>query len=347
MITDEYIFHMAILSYKNQPKKTDLALLQHLLSVDPDSLDRRTIIQGMTPLHIAIKIERADIVSFLIAQGADQRSRDKENRNCIHHMLVPCNNSFSLQSRSDAAPLRQLIDLFDPSVVKELLLSRQKPGNQTPLTLWLHGNQHHLDSDIIEILESFSSGEDLDIIDDTGDLPLHIAIKKSHPTQVKSLIFFRPSTLFRENATGRTPLEMATDLYIQERVSTVPWEGNPPRNVYDNINNMLIKKPAAEFVPKERKVHRVFETQSVKRTWEVCAEAGQEASHEQRKRRLVSLFEASEVAKRLGGESFAIVPSAKRWEEDDKQEVMPVVQDEVNSALFGIVFNRRGLVRIS
>ena len=68
------------------------------------------------------------------------------------------------------------------------------------------------------------------------------------------------------------------------------YRGQP---TYDS----LIHKPASDFVKKENDAPE----ESKKRTWEICAKADEEASDDIRKRRLVSLFEANEVAKRVAG----------------------------------------------
>jgi len=62
-------------------------------------------------------------------------------------------------------------------------------------------------------------------------------------------------------------------------------------------HNSLIHKAASDFTEKKEDEPE----ESKKRTWEICAKAHEEADDEMRKRRLVSLFEANEVAKRVAG----------------------------------------------
>jgi hypothetical protein len=88
----------------NPDRKEDhpeyLALIKHLISVLPDSLEQKSS-EGWTPLHLA--------------------------------------------------------------------------GALTPLAYWMaKNNGNHKKSDIVEILTSYSSGEELEMINGEGDLPLHV-----------------------------------------------------------------------------------------------------------------------------------------------------------------------------
>jgi hypothetical protein len=113
------------------------------------------------------------------------------------------------------------------------------------------------------------------------------------------LLSLNPSLLYRENATGRTPLEMSRDIYIASCAEHPPSiTANNNQYYPDQHNyNSLVNKPASTFVEKEDDAPE----ESKKRTWEICAEADKGASDQMRKRRLVSLFEANEVAKRVAG----------------------------------------------
>jgi hypothetical protein len=125
------------------------------------------------------------------------------------------------------------------------------------------------------------------------------AIKQGLSTITSFLLSLNPSLLYCENSTGRTPLEMSRDMWIASCAE------NPPsisanKNVYypGQYNyNSLIHKAASGFVEKKEDEPE----ESKKRTWEICAKAHEEADDDMRKRRLVSLFEANEVAKRVAG----------------------------------------------
>ena len=193
-----------------------------------------------------------------------------------------------------------MIDLFDKDGVKEMLLERciSHPGALTPLAYWMsNSGGGYTKTDVIEILCKHSNGEDLEMINGEGDLPLHVAVKRGLSSITSFLLSLNPSLLYRENATGRTPLEMARDLYLSSTVQDPPnvfsaYNANP-----DHIDYNSILRPA-----------QPGPVESKKRTYEICQEVDQSLlvaegsqGEPKRKRRLVSLFEANEVAKRLAG----------------------------------------------
>jgi hypothetical protein len=111
---------------------------------------------------------------------------------------------------------------------------------------------------------------------------------------------------------------MAADMYMQERVSHAPSiDGYNTYSNYQNGQNPIpiIQRSPSSFLPVTDD-----ETPSKKRTYEICLEA---AVKYPGKRRLVSLFEANEVAKRLARMKAQSQALALRKGED-------VVIDEVS-----------------
>jgi hypothetical protein len=331
----ELVLHCAILhnpideaGYPNQ-----LDLIKHLLSVSPALLEQRSS-ESWTPLQVAIWMQRADIISLLLSHGANQRHRDKLGRNMVHSMLHRQRNG---QAVTDAKTLQSIIELFDKQAVSEMLLERcnMTPGALTPLALWMAKNgSSHKEADIIAVLTGCGTGEELEMLNGEGDLPLHVvcptsfppilpatglspklsnpieftnltsfsqAIKYSLPALVAHLLSLRPHLLHRENATGRTPLEMSRDTFISSCVTNPPsLNDGPGRHTYrpgQNDPNSVIHRPASSFVQSQES----SEEERRKRVWELCAAADEKLEAPQKKRRLVSLFEANEVAKRVGG----------------------------------------------
>ena len=209
-------------------------------------------------------------------------------------------------AKTDCKTVQALIEIFNKDGVKDMLLERctSHPGALTPLAYWLaQNNGGYKKTHIIEILSKYSTGEDLEMINGEGDLPLHVAIKQDLSSITSFLLSLNPALLHRENATGRTPLEMARDLYLTSTVQAPP---NVSSNYSYNSNhedyNSLVRQPASSFIPS-----KLCPAESKKRTYEICMEVDQNLIEEgyegesKRKRRLVSLFEANEVAKRLAG----------------------------------------------
>jgi hypothetical protein len=168
----ELTLHCAILYNPHEldaPKH--LALLRHLVSVLPDSLEQKSS-EGWTPLQLALFTRRKDVVEYFISIGANQRHRDEVGRNMMHTM-VATNYGFV---KTDAKELQAMINLFDKSGIKEMLLERcaEKLGALTPLAHWLarsYGRNYKLS--FLKVLCEYSSGEDLEMINGEGDLPLH------------------------------------------------------------------------------------------------------------------------------------------------------------------------------
>ena len=126
-------------------------------------------------------------------------------------------------------------------------------------------------------------------------------MKQALTTITTFLLSLNPSLLHRENSTGRTPLEMSREIYIASQVESAPniMIGNHSGQYYAGQHdyNSVVNRAASSFVVKAE------DEENKKRTWEVCQAKDEEMVKEgaERKRRLVSLFEANEVARRVAG----------------------------------------------
>jgi hypothetical protein len=249
---------------------------------------------GWTPLQTAVFIQRPDVVSYLLSVGANQRHRDNADRNMLHTMLTfPTDDA-----KTKADKLQEMISCFDKEAVKEMFLERctLEPGALTPLALWMAKNRGiYKKTDIIEVLSRYSTGEDLTMINGEGDLPLHVAIKQQLSSISSYLITLNPVLLYRENSTGRIPLEMSREIYIASCVADAPAIGSQSCNTYyagHRDYNSVVHRQASTFVEKDEP------EESMKRTWEICEGVDQNGGVDKR-RRIASLFEANEVAKRV------------------------------------------------
>jgi len=147
-------------------------LIKHLVTVRPDFLEQKSS-EGFTPLQVAVHEDRLSIVSYLISCGANQRHRDKFGRNMIHSLLV---YPKTWDVENDVEVLNDMLKEFDKEAVKEMLVERAavQPGALTPLAYWMAKNTQYKKADIIEALSKYSSGEELEMINGEGDLPLHV-----------------------------------------------------------------------------------------------------------------------------------------------------------------------------
>jgi hypothetical protein len=95
---------------------------------------------------------------------------------------------------------------------------------------------------------------------------------------------------------------MARDIYLSSCVADPPNMSTNfsyyPNNQQDT--HSLLQRHASTFAPKKDVDEaKDLGEQSKKRTFEICVKVDAELDEGMRKRRLVSLFEANEVAKRL------------------------------------------------
>lgn len=313
----------------------------------PESLEQKSS-EGWTPLQVAVLVQRPEVVSYLISIGANQRSRDKMGRNMVHSMMAYQTGS----AKTNTGNLQAMIELFDKGAVKDMLVERctVHPGALTPLGYWMAMNDAaHKESNIISVLSKYSDGEDLEMINGEGDLPLHVvcitfcysislyfpslpesepetncpqAVRQNLSSITSYLLSLNPSLLHRENATGRTALEMSRDTYIASQVSnplsvsSARWNRYSPGQ--DEYHAITTKQPS-EFV--ERKSE-----ESQKRSWNICNAVDEEMikGGMERKRRLVSLFEANEVAKRVAGfkKRYGVVINGGLVDSDVKPDVI-------------------------
>jgi hypothetical protein len=83
----------------------------------------------------------------------------------------------SYPAKNGTKVLQKLLELFHKDAVKEMLLERcnETPGALIPLANWMAKNGgSYKKPDFIAILSKYSSGEDLEMINGEGDLPLHV-----------------------------------------------------------------------------------------------------------------------------------------------------------------------------
>jgi ankyrin repeat protein len=148
-------------------------LIKHLISVSPESLEHKSS-EGFTPLQLAVFARRPELVSYLLSAGANQLHRDNMGRNMVH--TIVCHKQG--RARTDAEEFESLLSLFDREKVKEMMLERctAAPGALTPLAYWMAGNNsiRCRSKDLVEVLTSHGGGQELEMINGEGDLPVHV-----------------------------------------------------------------------------------------------------------------------------------------------------------------------------
>jgi ankyrin repeat protein len=322
------LIHCVVLGRTNDDT---LQLLRYLCKTQPDALHHRSA-SGMTPLHLAFRLHRVEMIKVLLEFGAEQTCRNNAGDNIVHAIL----NHGRISSEKDLDRVRDLFALIDPRLLASLFTERttDDPGAATPLARFVRIMKPDGCNDglltgkdkLFQSLLELSNGEDLGIVNGEGDTPIHAAVRYGADSVLRIMLECRADLLFRENATGRTPYEIAEDAYLSKEVFN-----NPPAlsGGQQNYYNDYARRRQLRQQPKEAVLDRqpqdfVEEPKDVRsgaeKVWEVCKEFAQKAQGT--KRKLVSLVEANEVAKRLarkkGRSDEAEEKSAEKDGDDDE-----------------------------
>ncbi|CAJ0545949.1 Ff.00g094220.m01.CDS01 [Fusarium sp. VM40] len=371
---NDLVIHCAVLA---QPGDKADELLEFLVETCPDFIEKKNS-EGDTPLLVACRFGRIDAVKILLAANADQSARNQKGENIVH-AAVSCNPK--------AHQLRELLDLLDPDLRSHLFLQRRNlsENGTTPLHTWVSqasgrqdGNNSRSDwrryssygynmpynrdeKEIVlmlNLLLEYSKGEELEMLNGAGDTCLHTAIMTDMLAVVRVLVQFKPSLLYRENAVGRTPAEVAQDQLTGQKF-TMP--DKPKLYNQDHVRD-TVEKNEENFVHEAAVEGRTFEQArellqglGLSDTYKsidvpmILASMGVEEHHSEKNkldgrtidevlwdlcrtamqkhpgsRRLVSLNEANDVAKRLGekysASRYFSVQARVDDEDDDGEE---------------------------
>ncbi|KAK3702220.1 hypothetical protein LTR37_015052 [Vermiconidia calcicola] len=302
-------------------------LLRYLVEIMPDTLESKSV-EGLTPLQIAFQLYHEDAVKILIAAGADQTCRDKSGKNILHHLL-----SRSFTEEKEVQKLKQMLELIDDRVLPTLFTERST-GSLTPLHFWLthqyRSNEAECHEQVMRLLLKHSGGQELGLISGEGDTPLHRTVKIHNVQLTRVILEHDASLLNRENATGRTPFEMAENSELAAVCDNPP----PMPNHYSFSdrrakkyglntawNTNLLDRSAGSFA--EPAVEGKSDRDEV---WEMLKETKTRLDAEGKaKRRLVTLGEANEVAKRLAAMKSS---KARRGDYEDDEEKSEMDEDE-------------------
>jgi len=323
LLLDELILHCAVMG---PPSEGTSKLVQYIIQAFPVALEARNS-AGDTPLMTAAWMGHTRAVKILIDAGADQSVRNKSGYNMIHHALA---------GQPPASRLRSFLELLDPDLLSHHFQTRSnlQDYGTTPLHGFVDsatghngyyysgGYRRRSDEktqdwlDRLEVLLEFSHGAELEMLNGAGDTPLHTAVMHASAPFVRALLDFRPKLLYRENAVGRTPSELARDRVTAEKFAAPTGTRAPADN--QAVTNLVGKAPA-EFVKDEKASAASEKGSDASAVWRICLEVMDKNPD---KRRLVSLNEANDVAKRLGEKHTAsrYFSIQARDDDDDAEE---------------------------
>ncbi|KAJ5757194.1 uncharacterized protein N7511_007376 [Penicillium nucicola] len=292
--------HCAVMS---RPSDDTERLLQYLVDHHPECIEVRSS-GGLTPLALAMSLHRVRFSRILIAAGANQATRDSGANNLLHLIL----HSAEGRNCKNSERCGRLISLLDQRLIPTMLVERAGDSSQTPFARWLEHSPRPQDTfdrseggktlvsmtNLILDLAQSSNQRHLELFDGAGNTVAHDAVKGGQHRALEQILDRRPDLLYRENATGTTALEMAVDAWVNKQTSAPPSSPHRNRNPPVHRMNMVARDPIY-FVEGV-----CAPDNDVNIMLRVCQGRARQSPS---KRRLVSLFEANEVAKRLAARS--------------------------------------------
>ncbi|TDZ65873.1 Uncharacterized protein CTRI78_v003421 [Colletotrichum trifolii] len=297
-IQNELVLHCAVMA---SPRDDHERLVQYVVQACPNSLEYRSTL-GDTPLWLAFCFGRVDVAKALIKAGANQMVRNNAGENIIHA---------ALSKMPKLCRLRPMLELVDSGIVAHLFQQRNNlhENGTTPLHSWIATGPYswthpyvndHQKLEVLELLLSYSQGSELEMLNGAGDTPLHTTVMLGNVPFTKALLDHKPKLLYRENAVGRTPAEVAREKVTSEKLAAP----NPVSVRYSEYSDSrepkaMAGREASQFVRRkgDEEGQDDATTSVTKQVWNVM-HAFMERYPD--KRRLVSLSEANDVAKRLG-----------------------------------------------
>ncbi|KAJ6036818.1 hypothetical protein N7540_001097 [Penicillium herquei] len=286
------VLHCAVLS---RPCEESERLVQYLVDHHPECLEVRAS-GGHTPLSLAFLFHKPSFARILVAAGADQTIRDVRGANLLH-LLLTSKGQPSLNAES----ISTLIGLLDPQLISSMLVQRVGEGSLTPFAQWLNAVNHwdhphnnlkpsNVAKIILDLADS-SNQKHLELLDGSGNTPVHHAVKKVLSGPLELMLDRRPDLLHRENATGSTPLELAVDAWISSITRHPPSRAFDKATTRDKERWKNILERSDWFYAGHADLGTDLEIMV-----QICQGRSQKQPGN---RRLVTLFEANEVAKRL------------------------------------------------
>lgn len=357
-------------------------LVEYLVETCPGSLEKKAA-GGCTPLMIACQLGRVQFAKILIAAGADQSTKNDKGENILHAIL---------KHSSPVCRTRTLLNLLDSDLRKHLFQQRRnlKENGTTPLHSWIMdyaGRNYNTASmkkvvAMLKLILEYSNGEELDMLNGAGDTCLHTAIYNDQLAIIRHLVDLRPQLVYRENAVGRTPAEIANDALAtcifrrpddyryyrhsnNEKSSALRLKDRAQEEfILDRLSQDELLKQKAEDMHQASGLSEAYTPHQLARIlgamgrdnpkdwdrtdlqtpdlekrvmWDLCNVAMRKHAG---KRRLVSLNEANDVARRLGESDvtsryFSV--NSRKPDDDEAQSEEPEKEEDEGKKLSDFV----------
>lgn len=237
--------------------KRSYELLDYLIQTCPMAIEKKSP-AGETPLMVACRLGRRQYVNLLIDGNADQSTRNSVGENIVHAAVSKARSMHRL---------RALLDELDADLRASLFLQRKNlsDNGQTPLQLWIStvsapdANYNYSSAsdaikarekgkiELLQLLLDYADGQGLDLLDSTGDTSLHNTVMREEIALTTALIDFKPALLYRENAVGRTPAEIAEDLLKAKPLSRPMQFRSHHNRSSQNHGQQMASRDAREY----------------------------------------------------------------------------------------------------
>ncbi|PPJ55848.1 hypothetical protein CBER1_07442 [Cercospora berteroae] len=314
------------------------AMLKFLIKALPESLNFKSQ-DGLTPLMLCFRFQREKEAKILIDAAADQTTRTAASDNLVHGLLYR-----TISGDKGLSRLERMLQLIDKRLLPTLFMERsaRHPGSLTPIAQWLqqvsesYGLEKYADQ-VLRKLLTWSECKELNFVNGEGNTPIHVVVRQNNETLTMTLLQHDPTLALRENATGRTPYEMAEDGAIAALCDNAPpLPGDydfPERRVRKhgwpkNFKNKITSRDPQDFIDESDADRRT----SQEKLWDLLKDTkAQLETQGLAKRRLVTLNEANEVARRLAAKKGSD-RSVPMLTDNNREEVEEAVEkvDEVS-----------------
>ncbi|KAK5800856.1 hypothetical protein VI817_003068 [Penicillium citrinum] len=312
---DELVLHCVI---KSKPCEESERLIQYLINRYPEYMEVRSE-EGYTPLSLAFILQRPSFAQILINLGADQTVKDNLGNNLLHLLLAcPQITPIGSQSCLNADLLREMLGMLNPNGVHVMLLERNKSRCQTPLMRWISSqrdsygldtfqnmmNRNRSDRDdqlpVVKLLLSYggkTQTEQLELIDDNGNSPAHIAVTSKLPALLQLFLEHRPDLLQRENSSGKTPADLASAEWTKFAIDEDRTGRRSPLVIntqFNSASNNVVQRDPLSFVDSEAPIKADKGRPHHRKIHELCHS---HASNGNYQRRLFTAGDAAAIAR--------------------------------------------------
>jgi len=137
--------------------------------------------------------------------------------------MTYCTNILSTLTRVLFGLFSQVMKLGCPRIAETLLLAGADPNARDPILGLTVSHDAARDGYLDTLRVLVENGADVNLLDNKGNLPLHLAAQGGCLDVVQYLVSYCNTQPFLRNAKGQTPLDLAS---LHKKYQTVEWLEN-------------------------------------------------------------------------------------------------------------------------